>query len=65
MTLKSKTVFLPWRGTLAIIVIRCGEKFSRRTKSFATAQAALAWCEKHQANFNYFQPGDQPAAWLN
>lgn len=54
----SKTLFLPWHSTDAVVVTRRGEKFSKRTLKFENAHAALDWCEKNHANFNYFQPSE-------
>ena len=51
----SKTVFLPWQSQVAVVVTRRGEKFSQRTMKFTDAHAALDWCEKHRANFSYFE----------
>ena len=49
---------MPWHSTDAVVVTRRGEKFSKRTLKFENAHAALDWCEKNHANFNYFQPSD-------
>ena len=54
----AKTLFLPWHSTDAVLVIRRGEKFSKRSMKFPSAPAALEWCEKNKANFSYFEPAN-------
>lgn len=52
---QSKTLFLPAPGTHGVLVAMAAQP-RRKTRRFANASAALAWCEKHRINLVYFFP---------
>lgn len=53
---QSKTLFLPAPGVRGILVARQGAGFTRRSKKFTGASAALKWCEEKRIGLVYFFP---------
>lgn len=55
-----KTLFLPAPGTAGVLVIRDAAGLRSRNKRFASAHAALDWCQAHRAAL-VFWPLPDPA----
>lgn len=51
---QSKTLFLPAPGRLGFLVTRKGRRHSAVPMRFASAHAALTWCDSHRAAMVYF-----------
>ena len=54
---QSQTLYLPAPGTLGVLV-KLSPKPSSSERKFASAAAALAWCEQERINLVYFFPNE-------